>query len=717
MRTGPSRRMLLKAGAAAGGGLVLGFIAPGLGASQTDHEPGVFQPNAFIRLDRTGSATLTMPQIEMGQGVYTSIAMILAEELDLQMDKVQVEAAPPDEGKFANPFLHSQVTGNSSSIRAFWTPLRKAGASGRAMLVQAAANAWGVDPASCRTEAGAVIHDATGRRLDYGALVDLAGALTPPADPKLKDPKDFRLIGRPLKRLDTPAKVNGQARFGIDVKVPDAKVATLMASPVFGGRVRRVDDRQALAFPGVHQVVVLDDMAAVVADNMWAARQGLQALDIEWDEGPNARATQAGIEADLHAAHRRPGAVARSDGDATKALGGDGEIEATYQLPFLAHAPLEPMNYTVEVRPDGCEIWGGTQVITLAQAQAAKVLGLRPEQVTIHNQLMGGGFGRRLEIDGAIKAVRIAAHVQGPVKIIWTREEDIQQELYRPAYVDACAGRLENGRPVAWHHKVAGSSVMARYIPPAFVNGLDSDAVDGSVNMPYDIPNVRVEYVRQEPPGLQTAFWRGVGPGHNVFVVESFMDELAHEAGADPVAFRRQLLDKVPRLKAALDLAAQKAGWGKPLAPHCGRGVSIQTAFGTFLATIAEVEVDTDGEVRLKKVTCGVDCGVVINPDTVMAQLQGGIIFGLTAAMYGQITVDRGRVQQSNFHDYRMLRINEAPVVEVHIVPSAEAPGGMGECGTVAAPAALTNAIFAATGKRLRTLPIDRDVLAGRVPA
>lgn len=717
MTDAPSRRTLLKVGAAAGGGLLLGFSVPGLGTSQASREPGVFEPNGFIRLDRSGSAILTMPQVEMGQGVYTSIAMILAEELDLDLDRVSLEAAPPDEGKYANPFLRSQVTGNSSSMRAFWTPLRKAGAAARAMLVQAAAGAWGAPASACRTEAGYVIHDGTGARLAYGALVDQAAALTPPTDPPLKDPKDFRLIGRPLKRLDTPAKVNGQARFGIDVKMPGAKVATLMASPVFGGKVVHVDDRQARAFPGVSQVVVLGDLVAVVADTLWAARQGLQALDVTWDEGPNAGATSAQIWADLEAAQGRKGAVARNDGDALKAMAGDGEIEAKYQLPFLAHAPLEPMNYTVEVRPDGCEIWGGTQVITLAQAQAAKVLGLRPEQVTIHNQLMGGGFGRRLEVDGVIKAVRVAKEVQGPVKVIWTREEDIQQELYRPAYLDTIAGRLHNGRPLAWRHKVAGSSIMARYIPVAFVNGLDSDAVDGSVNMPYDIPNVRVEYVRQEPPGVPTAFWRGVGPGHNVFVVESFMDELANEAESDPVAFRRALLGKEPRLRAALDLAAEKAGWGKPLPARTGRGVSIQTAFGTYLATIAEAEVDGEGEVRVRKVVCGVDCGIVVNPDTVRAQLQGGIIFGLTAALYGQITIDKGRVQQSNFHDYRMLRINEAPLVEVHIVPSGEPPGGMGECGTVAAPAALTNAIFAAVGKRLRTLPIDRDVLAGRVPA
>ena len=716
MRGGPSRRWLLQAGAATGGGLLIGFVAPGLVQSEPEHEPGVFEPNAFIRLDRAGTATLTMPQVEMGQGIYTSIAMILAEEMDLDLARVQLEAAPPDDKRFANALLRSQVTGNSSSIRAFWTPLRKAGAGARALLVQAAAGAWGVAPGTCRTEPGQVVHDASGRKLAYGALVDQAAVLTPPADPPLKDPKSFRLIGKPMKRLDTPAKVNGQARFGIDLKVPNAKVATLMASPVFGGKVAHVDDVQAKAVPGVRQIVVLDDMVAVVADHMWAARQGLRALDITWAEGPNAGVTSAEIRTQLDGAASRPGAVARNDGDVAKASDGD-LVEATYHVPFLAHAPLEPMNYTVEVRPDACEIWGGTQVITLAQAQAARICGLRPEQVIIHNQLMGGGFGRRLEVDGVIKAVRIAKQVQGPVRIVWTREEDIQQELYRPAYTDSCSGRLRQGKLVSWRHRIAGSSVLARYAPPAFVNGIDSDAIEGAANMPYEAPNVRVEYVRQEPPGVPTAFWRGVGPGHNVFVVESFIDELADKAGADPVAFRRGLIGKTPRLRAALDLAAAKAGWGQALPAGRGRGVAIQTAFGTYLATIAEVEVDPDGGVRVRRVVCGIDCGVVVNPDTVEAQIQGGIIFGLTAALHGQITIDKGRVQQSNFHDYRMLRIDEAPDIEVHIVPSGEAPGGIGECGTVAAPAALTNAIFAATRRRIRTLPVDPEAVAGRVQA
>ena len=714
----PSRRFLLKAGAAAGGGLLLGFNVPLQGkAGAQSREAGVFTPNAFISIDRKGLVTLIMPQVEMGQGVYTSVAMILAEELDVGLDQVTLQAAPPNDASYANPLLRSQVTGNSSSIRAFWTPLRKAGAGARALLVGAAAQRWGVAPGDCSTDKGVVTHVATGRKLAYADLVDAAAGLAPPADPPLKDIKDFKLIGQPAKRLDTPDKVNGKAKYGIDIAVPGAKVATLAASPVFGGKVLHVDDSQAMKLPGVRQVVVLDDLVAVVADHMWAAKQGLAALDITWDDGPNANATSAQIRSELEAASNRPGAVARNDGDVAKALAGDDALEATYHLPFLAHAPLEPMNYTVHVQPDQVEIWGGTQVITRAVTFVAQVAGLPPEKIIIHNQLMGGGFGRRLEVDGVVKAVRIAQKVDGPVRIVWTREEDIQQELYRPSYLDHVSARLHSGRLVAWRHHIAGSSVLARYAPPAFVNGLDVDAVGGAIDYPYDTPNVRVEYVRQEPPGVPTAFWRGVGPGHNVFVVESFMDELAHKAGADPVAFRRGLLTKTPRLKAVLDLAADKSGWGEGKPNRVGRGIALQTAFDTFLATVAEVQVDSDGEVRLRRVVCAVDCGIVVNPDTVVAQLQGGIIFGLTAAMFGQITIDKGRVQQSNFHDYRMLRINEAPAIEVHIVKSGEAPGGMGECGTVAAPPALANAIFDASGKRLRSLPVDRDILAGRTSA
>ena len=706
-----SRRALLRVGAAVGGGLLVSFLATAQAAAPG--APAGFAPNAFIRIDRAGKVTLIMPQVEMGQGVYTAISMILAEELDADWAQVAVEHAPPNEALYANPMLGVQATGNSNSVRAWWTPLRKAGAATRAMLVQAAASGWNVDPGALRTEAGQVIHDATGRRIAYGALTGRAAGLKPPADPPLKAVKDFRLIGKPLRRLDTPDKVNGKALYGIDAMPEGVKFATLAHSPVFGGKVARVDDTQAKLVPGVRQVVVLDDLVAVVGDHMWAAMQGLAALNITWDDGPNAGVNTALVRERLRAASGRPGVVAKSVGDVGRALGRDA-VEVTYDVPFLAHAPMEPMNCTVHLTAGRCEIWTGTQVAGRAQATAAQVTGLPLDKIIVHNHLLGGGFGRRLEHDPVTKAVRIAQHVDGPVKVVWTREEDIQHDVYRPAWHDRFSARLEGDRIAAWKHIITGSSVLARWLPPAFVGGKDFDAVDSAVDMPYDIPNFHVEHVREEPPGVPTGFWRGVGPGHNVFVIESFIDELAHKAGKDPVEFRLGMLDKAPRLKAALKLAAEKSGWGTPLPKGVGRGVAVQPSFASWIATVAEAGVDADGVVKLRRVVCACDAGIVVNPDTVVAQLQGGLIFGLTAALFGGITVEKGRVQQSNFHDYRMLRIDETPPIEVHIIPSGEAPGGIGECGAVAGPPALANAIFAATGKRLRSLPIDRDFLAGR---
>ncbi|MDB5424537.1 MAG: aldehyde dehydrogenase [Phenylobacterium sp.] len=705
-----SRRALLQVGAAAGGGLLVGFLAPARAAA-----PGGsgFAPNAFIRIDQAGKVTLIMPQVEMGQGVYTSISMILAEELDADWAQVAVEHAPADEKLYANPMLGVQATGNSNSIRAFWTPLRKAGAATRAMLVQAAASGWGVDPATLRTEAGQVIDDGSGRRIGYGALTGRAAGLTPPADPPLKDPKDFRLIGKPLKRLDTPEKVNGAAKYGIDAMPPGCKFATFAHSPVFGGKVAKVDDSQARLVPGFRQVVVLDDMVAVVGDHMWAALQGLKALNITWDEGPNAGVSTAQVRERLVAASTRKGVVATSVGDVAKSLSRDA-VQVTYDVPFLAHAPMEPMNATAHVTPTSCEVWTGTQVMARAQADAARITGLPLDKVIVHQHLLGGGFGRRLEFDPVTKAVRIAQHVDGPVKVVWTREEDIQHDVYRPAWHDRLSARLDGDRIAGWKHVITGSSVLARWLPAAYVDGKDFDAYDSAADMPYDIPNFQVEYVREEPPGVPTGFWRGVGPAHNVFVIESFIDELAHKAGKDPVQFRLGMLDKQPRLQAALKLAADKSGWGSPLPAGVGRGVAVQPSFASWIATVAEVGVDANGEVKLRRMVCVVDTGIAVNPDTIKAQLQGGLIFGLTAALFGEITVENGRVQQSNFHDYRMLRIDEAPPIEVYIIPSGEAPGGIGEAGVVASMPALANAIFAATGKRLRRLPVDRDFLAGR---
>jgi isoquinoline 1-oxidoreductase subunit beta len=709
-----SRRAVLTSGLA--GGFLLAFHLPVRAVNEPVQPPdvtdGKFAPNAFIRIDNAGKTTLVMPQVEMGQGVYTAVAMILAEELDADFAQVTLEHAPPNDKLYGNPTFGLQVTGNSNSIRAFWKPLRNAGASARAMLIQAAAREWQVEPASCTTANGEVTHKDSGRKLAYGALAASAGSQTPPKDVALKDPNNFVLIGKPLKRLDTPDKVNGKAVYGIDAMLPDMKFATLAACPVFGGKVGKVDDAAARKIPGVRKIVVLDDMVAVVGDHMWAAKKGLDALVIDWDEGPNARISSKDIWQDLRSASEKDGAVAKSEGDIAKGLATGDRLEASYELPFLAHATMEPLSATVHLKPDSCEIWTGTQIVTRVQSEAAKAAGLPVEKVIVNNHLLGGGFGRKLEPDMVVAAVRIAKQVDGPVKVVWTREEDIQHDIYRPVYRDTIAATLAGGRIVGWKYRVTGSAVIARWLPPAFQKGIDIDAVDSAVDMPYDIPNFHVEYVRAEPPAVPTGFWRGVGPNNNVFAIECFMDELARKAGKDPIEFRRAMLGKNPRLLAALNLVAEKSNWGQPLPARVGRGVSAQPSFGSFIATVVEAEVDEQGEVHLRRVTSAVDTGIAVNPDTIIAQLEGGLIFGLTAALYGEITIDKGRVQQSNFHDYRMLRIDQAPKIEVHVIKSGEPPGGIGETGVTAGPPALRNAILAATDVALRRLPIDRALIA-----
>jgi isoquinoline 1-oxidoreductase beta subunit len=705
-----SRRALLQGGAAAGV-LLLGFTLP-LGRARAA-SAAEFAPNAFIRIDAKGKVTLIMPQVEMGQGIYTSVAMILAEELSVPLEGVELIAAPPSDALYGNPVFGIQVTGNSNSIRAFWKPLRQAGATARAMLIEAAAQQWKVPAAGLTARDGAVLGSG-GARLPYAALIGAASRVAPPKDAPLKARRDFQLIGHPLKRLDTPDKVRGGTTYGIDVMPPGVKFATLMACPVFGGKVRHVDDARAKALPGVRQVVVLEDLVAVIGDHMWAAKQGLAALTVEWDEGENSKVSSAQVWQQLRDASTQEGVVARSEGDAAAALKGADLLEAAYEMPFLAHATMEPMNCTVHVTPASCEIWVGTQVLSRAQAVGMKLTGLPAEKVIVHNHLIGGGFGRRLEVDYVAKAVRIGQHVDAPVKVVWLREEDMHQDVYRPVYRDLLSARLEHGRIEGWKHRITGSSVIARWLPPAFQKGIDIDAIDSGADIPYDIPNLRVEYVRAEPPGVPTGFWRGVGPNNNVFAIESFIDELAKKAGADPVQFRANMLGKQPRLKAALELAAAKSGWGEPLPARSGRGVAAQVAFGSFIATVAQVEVDAHGAVRVRRIVSAVDTGIVVNPDTVIAQLQGGLIFGLTAALYGEITIEGGRVQQSNFHDYRMVRIDEAPQVEVYLIDSDEAPGGIGETGTTAAPPAVGNAIYAATGVRLRRMPVERALLAVR---
>src|ERR1700726_4969060 len=575
---GVSRRALLTGALA--GGFLLAFHLPVRAVNEPvqppDSSSGKFAPNAFIRIDEAGHTTLVMPQVEMGQGIYTAVAMILAEELDADFASVTLEHAPPDEKLYANPAFGVQATGGSTSVRAFWKPLREAGASARAMLVQAAAQQWQVDPASCTTSKGEVTHRESGRKLSYGALAAAAGSQTPPKDVALKDPKDFVIVGKPLKRFDTPNKADGKVIYGIDAILPDMKFATLAACPVFGGKVGKVDDSAAKKVPGVQKIVVLDDTVAVVGDHMWAAMKGLEALVVDWDEGPNAGISSKDIWQDLRAASEKDGVVAKSEGDIAKGLATGDRLDAAYELPFLAHATMEPLNATIHCKPDSCEIWTGTQIMARVQSEAAKAAALPVEKVTVNQHLIGGGFGRKLEPDMVVAAVRIAKQVDGPVKVVWTREEDIQHDIYRPVYRDTIAATLSDGKIVGWKYRVTGSAVIARWLPPAFQKGIDIDAVDSAVDQPYDIPNLHVEYVRAEPPAVPTGFWRGVGCNNNVFAIECFMDELARKAGKDPIDFRRSMLGKNPRLLAALNLVAEKSNWGQPLLGRVGRVVCVQ---------------------------------------------------------------------------------------------------------------------------------------------
>ena len=705
-----SRREFVSVLTAAGGSLLLGYrVGEGQRVASVASAPG-FAPNAFIRIAPDGSITLFMPQAEMGQGTHTSMSMLLAEELEVTPEQVRLEHAPPDDKLYANPLFGEQITGASSSIRMFYEPLRRAGATARAMLIAAAAASWNVDAASCRARKGVVTHTPTGRTLSYGALAAKAATVPVPDKIALKDPKDFTLIGTPAKRPDTPSKVNGTAQYGIDVRLPGMLIATVAASPVLGGKVAGLDDEKAKAVPGVRQIVQLDDAVAVVADHMWAAKQGSAALEIRWEDGPNAKVSTADVVERLAKASETAGVTARKDGDPPSAFAGAAKkVEAVYESPFLAHATMEPMNCTVHVRRDGCEVWTGSQVLSRARAAAAKVTGLPLEKVVVHNHFLGGGFGRRLEVDYVTQAVRIAKQVDAPVKVVWTREEDVQHDVYRPYYYDRFAAGLDaHGKPVAWSHRIVGPSIMARFLPPGFKDGIDIDAVDGAVQLLYDIPAIQIEYVRHEEPVLNTGFWRGVGVTHNNFVVESFIDELAAVSKQDPVAFRRALLRKSPRALTVLELAAKEAGWGKPVPRGRGRGVALLfSSWGTYLAQVAEVEVTGSSDVRVRRIVCAVDCGQVVNPDIVKAQIESGVVYGISGALWGEVTLNNGRVEQSNFDNYRVLRMNETPPIDVRVVRNSEAPGGIGEPGTSVTAAALANAVYAATGKRLRKLPLQ----------
>lgn len=704
-----NRRGFIGAGLAAGGGLLLGVQLPSKATGTAS--AAVFAPDAFIRIAGNGEITLVVARVEMGQGTYTALPAMVAEELEVDPASLRLVHAPASDRLYGNPTSGFQNTGGSTSVRSSWEPMRRAGATARQMLVTAAARNWGVDPTACRAERGHVLHPASGRRVAYGAVAEAAARLPVPTDVRLKPPSQFRVIGHQKHRLDGAEKVNGQAVFGIDAKLPGLRVAALANCPVFGGRLRRVDPAPALAVRGVRQVVTTDSVVAVVADHYGAARKGLMALRIEWDEGPNATYSTQAMVADLEQASRQPGAVARRQGDvAAAAKGAARQLEAVYQQPFLVHACMEPVNCTVHVRRDGCELWLGTQVPTRAQAAAAAVTGLPLERIQVHNHLLGGGFGRRLDVDFVTIAVQIARQVDGPVKVVWSREEDTQHSTLRPHHHNRLSASLDaKGQPTAFSHRVTASSILARWAPQRFQNNVDGDAIRDAAG-PYAFPNLLIDYVRREPAsGIATGFWRGVGHMQNAFPVECFLDELAHAAGADPIAYRKALLRQHPRAVRVLDLVAQRSGWGRRLAPGQGMGVALTYSFGSYAAQVTQVNVSAAGELTIERAFIVADCGRLITPDTVVAQMQGGAVFGLSAVLWGNISIRNGRIDQGNFDTYRIMRCNEMPPMDVHLVDSSEEPGGVGELSTVVVAPSLLNAVFAATGRRVRTLPFQPE--------
>jgi isoquinoline 1-oxidoreductase beta subunit len=645
--------------------------------------------NPWIRVATDGTVTLIVGQSEMGQGAATGLAMLAAEELEIDLAQMRVESAPADRAYF-NPSFGEQVTGGSTSVRAWWRPLREAAAAARERLVAAAAAAWGVPRKECRADQAMVVHVPTGRRLGYGELAERAATLPEPRAVRLKQPGSFRVIGTPQPRLDIAGHATGRAVFGADVSVPDVLVATVARCPILGGKLKRVDARRARAIEGVRDVVETATGIAVVAESAWAALRGRDALAITWNDGTQAALDSAQIRRRFEQAAARRGRAVRDEGDAVAALRtATRVVEAVYETPYLAHATMEPMNCTAHVRPDGCDVWAPTQAQTEAQEAAARVAGLRPDQVRIHTTCIGGGFGRRLDQDFVQEAVEIAKAVGRPVQVLWTRDDDMRHDHYRPAsHTQLRAGLDQRGNPLAWFQRIVGPTL----------------ALDG-VDVRYAIPNIREEHVETDP-GVPTGPWRSVGASQNAFAIESFIDELAHAAGRDPLAFRLRLLSRAPRHQAVLDLAAEKSGWGTPPAMDRYRGLAVYCSFGSYVAQVAEVSVSEAGGIKVHRVVCAIDCGLAVNPDLVAAQMEGGVVFGLSAALKGEITLEHGRVMQANFCDYPILTMGETPDVEVYIVPRRSDPGGVGEPAVPPIAAAVGNAIFAATGRRVRALPI-----------
>ena len=697
----PSRRSFLKSSAAVGGGLVIGVSLPGM-FNNAFAAADSSAMNAWVRIGSDNSVTILCARSEMGQGVVMALPTLVAEELEVDLSKVKVEFAPPGE-VYINGMLGGQITGGSTSVRDGWDKLRIAGAQARMMLVAAAAQEWGVDAAKCTARNG-MVTGPKGKKATYGQLAEAASRLPVPKDVVLKDPSKFRYVGKPLKRMDTADKTTGKTEFGIDVKLPGMLYASLAQCPVIGGKVVSFDAAKAKAMPGVKHVVQITDGVAVVADSWWQAKTARDALDIKWDEGPNKALSSASVSAGLAAAMSKPGATIKQQGNVVEGMKTAAKtVQATYEMPFLSHSPLEPMNFTADVRKDSALLVGPLQFQQLAMGMAAAITGLKPEQITVKTTFLGGGFGRRIDCDYMAQAVEISKLTGVPVKLVWTREDDMTHDFYRPVSLTQMSGGLDaSGKPVALNFKMSSPSVTSRMFPPLVKDGVDPLMTE-AILVPYDIANQSVVTVIHDT-GLRVGYLRSVSHALNVFANESFIDEMAAAAGKDPYEYRLALLDKQPRFKNVLQLAAQKAGWGKPLPQGRARGIGLMEGYDTYMAQVAEVSVK-DGEIKVHRVVVAVDLGMMVNPNIVEQQIESNIVFGLTALLYGDITLKDGRVEQTNFHQYKMLRMPETPKIEMHIVNSTEKPGGIGEPGMALLSPTVANAVFALTGKRLRKMP------------